>query len=440
MRYLHEGRFLYSDAAGKPSLALLRKLPAEIAKAGLEPELCARLLARVDALQARAERPERDTALQVEMRAAAPPAPLQILMSGDIGEGFFSEGITAAGVTAAMNAAPGRPLHIQLNSRGGDAYEGAAIRGALKASGRDITVDVIGLAASAASVIMTAATPGKLRIAKNGVVMIHNASGRAYGGVQQMEAAAACLRAINDGAAEVYAERTGRTAAECAQLMAKETYMSAARAKELGFVDEIIDAVPGATAAITQQLSDDDEALRAALSQTTDHLVQSTTMDKEIRARLGLPETATEAEVFAALDAKLKAEKPAPAVVAPTQAAIDAAVATAVAAAVAPFSATQASEAHALACSSAVERFIAERKIPPAGRDKAIKACGPTAATLQAAVEYWTEAPSLLPEQRKLEHKDDKDPRSGFSPMLRKMQESAGVSTESLNAVIAEGH
>ena len=80
-----------------------------------------------------------------------------VTMFGVIGEDFWSGGgITAKTVTAQLRAIGDRPVEVQVNSPGGDMFEGIAIYNVLREHSQPVTIKIMGMAASAASVIAMA--------------------------------------------------------------------------------------------------------------------------------------------------------------------------------------------------------------------------------------------------------------------------------------------
>jgi len=71
-------------------------------------------------------------------------------------------------------------------------------------------------------------------------MMIHNVSSRAEGDYREMEHTAEILKSANDTIANAYRLKTGKEQDELLSLMNKETWMTAQKAKELGFIDEIM--------------------------------------------------------------------------------------------------------------------------------------------------------------------------------------------------------
>ena len=81
-------------------------------------------------------------------------AELQVLIYGDIGEGFFGEGITSGQVKADLQRF-NEPdtIHMRINSPGGDVFEGIGIFNAFRDDGRRVIASIDGLAASMGSYI-----------------------------------------------------------------------------------------------------------------------------------------------------------------------------------------------------------------------------------------------------------------------------------------------
>ena len=96
------------------------------------------------------------------------------------------------------------------------------------------------MAASAASVIAMAGDTVEIGAAS--FLMIHNCWVVAVGNSQDMLDTAAFLQPFDAAMADVYAFRSGQTAADCAKWMAAETYMSGSVAIERGFADALLPA------------------------------------------------------------------------------------------------------------------------------------------------------------------------------------------------------
>lgn len=156
----------------------------------------------------------------------------------DVYDWFGIEGSSPKIVEKALVEANGEELEIELNSPGGSVTAGSEIYSRLKSYAGKVTVKIIGIAASAASVIAMAAD--RVQISPTAQIMIHNVSCIAAGDYREMEQTAETLKNYNVSISNAYQLKTGLDQDQLLGLMNKETYFNAQRAKELGFVDEIM--------------------------------------------------------------------------------------------------------------------------------------------------------------------------------------------------------
>ena len=130
-------------------------------------------------------------------------------------------------------------ISVRINSPGGVISEAIAIRTALMKHPAIKTIDIEGKCDSAATLI--ACLPGAhVRMAKGGEYMIHCCSGGAWGQAEKLLSTYNSMVKTNNEMADIYAERCGKSAEECMELMKAETWYTAEEAREAGFVDEII--------------------------------------------------------------------------------------------------------------------------------------------------------------------------------------------------------
>ena len=147
-------------------------------------------------------------------------------------------------VNKVLNEANGEDVEVDINSGGGDIFAGSEIYTALRNYKGNIQINIVGLAASAASVIAMA---GKSRITPTGLFMIHNVHGKAWGDYRDMGHSSEVLKTANQSIANAYKEKTGLKDEELFGLMDKETWMSAEEAVKNKFVDEVMFNQPQAT-------------------------------------------------------------------------------------------------------------------------------------------------------------------------------------------------
>ena len=126
-------------------------------------------------------------------------------------------------------------VEIIINSGGGEVMSGSEIYTALKSYAGNVNVKVVGVAASAASVIAMAGDT--IEMSPTAQMMIHNASTLAYGDDRAMASASKMLNSVNRGIANAYMNKTGKSEQEILDLMNEESWMSAQDAVDLGFAD-----------------------------------------------------------------------------------------------------------------------------------------------------------------------------------------------------------
>ena len=153
-------------------------------------------------------------------------------------EWFGIEATSPNSVSKVIDEANGEDLEVEINSGGGSVFAGSEIYTALKSYPGNVTVKIVGLAASAASVIAMAGN--KVMMSPTAQMMIHNVSTYTSGDYRDMEHSAEVLKSANKTIANAYRLKTGKTQEELLKLMDNETWMTAQKAKELGFIDEIM--------------------------------------------------------------------------------------------------------------------------------------------------------------------------------------------------------
>lgn len=129
---------------------------------------------------------------------------------------------------------------IRLNSGGGDAFEGEAIRSGIVGHDGAVTIIVEGLAASAASLLLMGAD--SIEMSAGSMVMIHDPSSVAIGNESEMLKEAARLGQLADVYATVYAARSGQESDAVRDLMRAETWLGPAESVAAGFADLVLEA------------------------------------------------------------------------------------------------------------------------------------------------------------------------------------------------------
>ena len=130
------------------------------------------------------------------------------------------------------------PITLHVNSPGGDCIAASQIYTMLMEYPFDVTVQIDGMAASAASVIAMAGT--KVTMSPTSMIMVHNPFTAAMGDSDEMRKAIQLLDEVKESIINAYQIKTGLSRTKLSHLMDSETGMNAKKALELGFCDEIL--------------------------------------------------------------------------------------------------------------------------------------------------------------------------------------------------------
>ncbi len=158
-----------------------------------------------------------------------------------IGEDWWTGGgVTSKRVAAALRSIGDQEVFVDLNSPGGDFFEGVAIYNMLRAHPKKVTVRILSLAASAASVIAMAGD--EILIGKAGFLMVHNAWVVAVGNRHDLADAAKTMEPFDDAMASVYADRANVKKAKAAEWMDNETWFNGEQAVADGLATGFLSA------------------------------------------------------------------------------------------------------------------------------------------------------------------------------------------------------
>lgn len=156
-----------------------------------------------------------------------------------IGYDYWDDsGVTAKRISAALRSLDGADVVVNINSPGGDVFEGLAIYNLLREYKGHVTVRVLGVAASAASFIAMAAD--EIQIARAGFFMIHNAWTGLWGNRNDLRETADFLEQIDDTIADIYHVRSGLSMDGLKADMDKERWINGRDAIDSGFADAFL--------------------------------------------------------------------------------------------------------------------------------------------------------------------------------------------------------
>jgi len=157
-------------------------------------------------------------------------------VSVDIFDEIGGWGYTSRDLVNLLGEVGNKEINITLNSPGGDIFEGLALYDKLSKIDNKVNIEVTGLAASIASVVMLAGNQNgnTLKLTENAMVMIHNAWTVVGGNADELENTANSLRKAEDRIVNVYMGNFNIPESEIRDLMAKETFMSSNELVEYG--------------------------------------------------------------------------------------------------------------------------------------------------------------------------------------------------------------
>ena len=163
------------------------------------------------------------------------------LISNNQQEVYDYFGMEAVSAKSVVDAFPedGSDVVLEVNSNGGLVTVGSEIYTALRSYSGRVTVEVTGMAASAASVAIMGAD--SVRISPTAQIMIHKALlPWVSGNSDDLDKASNALKASDRSIVNAYVSKTGLEESVIIDMMKNETFMSAEEAVEKGFADEVM--------------------------------------------------------------------------------------------------------------------------------------------------------------------------------------------------------
>jgi len=146
-------------------------------------------------------------------------------------------GVSAEELVPLLRGLDASQIDLRINSPGGDVFAAQAIAQALRDSKARVIAHVDGIAASAATIVATAAD--EIEIAVGALYMVHRGWTIAMGNANDMLEVADLLDKVDGTMAAQYAKRTGGTVDEMLAVMDAETWMTAQEAVDGKFVDRV---------------------------------------------------------------------------------------------------------------------------------------------------------------------------------------------------------
>ena len=201
-----------------------------------------------------------------KISAAAKDGEGEILLYGTIGEDWWGDGTSAKAFSDILDSLGDvNTIRLRINSGGGDVFDGTAMYNMLVKHDARVTVEIEGVAASAATMIVMAGD--EIRISENAHFMIHAASGGVRGNAKEMRQYLQLLDNADHLIRLTYSARTGISDDDLVEMLAFDNWMTAAEALEHGFVDAIDEAKT-----ITPDITPEDSSRKRLTSLTGERL------------------------------------------------------------------------------------------------------------------------------------------------------------------------
>jgi len=138
---------------------------------------------------------------------------------------------------------PKRDISVYINSPGGIISAGLAIYDTMRLIRPDISTICVGLAASMATLLLCAGTPGKRYALVNSTIHMHQAMGGAQGQASDIEIQAREIIRLQDKIRQIISQHTGQPYDKIARDTDRDYYLSAEQAQEYGLVDDVLVSV-----------------------------------------------------------------------------------------------------------------------------------------------------------------------------------------------------
>jgi ATP-dependent Clp protease protease subunit len=135
---------------------------------------------------------------------------------------------------------PDKDINLYIHSPGGIIAAGLAIYDTMQLVRPEVSTICVGLAASMATVILTAGTKGKRYALPHSTIHMHQAAGGAQGQAADIEIAAREIMRLQDLIRSILVKHTGQTLDKIVHDTDRDFYLNADQAVEYGIVDQIL--------------------------------------------------------------------------------------------------------------------------------------------------------------------------------------------------------
>ena len=161
-----------------------------------------------------------------------------IFLGGPIDDNLAN--IVIAQLLFLENEDPKKDIKLYINSPGGSVSAAMAMLDTMNHIKPDVSTVCVGIAASAAAVILAVGAKGKRFCLPNSEVMIHQVMSGVEGQASDIEIAARHILRTKENLNKILAKATGKSPAQIEKDSDRDNYLSAEEAKKYGLIDDII--------------------------------------------------------------------------------------------------------------------------------------------------------------------------------------------------------
>lgn len=135
---------------------------------------------------------------------------------------------------------PKKEIKLYINSPGGVATACLAIYDTIRYIKPDVSTICVGMAASAAAVLLAAGQKGKRLALPNAEILIHQVMGGAEGQATEVQIAAKHILQVKNRISQILAKHTGQPISKIEKDTDRDFFLNPQEAKEYGLIDQII--------------------------------------------------------------------------------------------------------------------------------------------------------------------------------------------------------
>lgn len=135
---------------------------------------------------------------------------------------------------------PDKDIHLYINSPGGSVSAGLAIYDTMQYIRPDVSTICVGMAASMASILLSAGAKGKRFALPHSRVMIHQPLGGAQGQATDIEIHAREILRVREEMNQILAAHTGKDPETIKLDTERDHYLTADEALSYGLIDQVV--------------------------------------------------------------------------------------------------------------------------------------------------------------------------------------------------------